>query len=103
LPGPALDSYLRNAKFIKLTRLTACDPKVLRARLNEVRTQGWSCVRGEIEESITGVAVPLIHPNGQTIAAVQVHLASERATPQVVKKTIVPELQRAAQTISKML
>jgi DNA-binding IclR family transcriptional regulator len=82
LPPPALDKYIREAS--NFVPLTLDDPENLLSRLNEVRKQGWSSVRREVEESIIGVSVPLCHPPSQIIAAIQgehgdrTHIAERR-------------------------
>ncbi|HEY4616403.1 MAG TPA: IclR family transcriptional regulator [Citricoccus sp.] len=71
----------------------------LRARLAEVRRQGWASVDGQIDSEATGVAVPVLSPQGQTIAALGV----------VVPRTsefrpgLAPMLLAAARGISRAL
>jgi len=103
LPAADLEKYLSESKLIKLTRFTIDDPAILRKALEKVQQQGWCCVHGEIEESISAVAVPLINSAGNTIAALQAHLSTERATARLIKMTILPTLQEAAHTISTMI
>jgi IclR family pca regulon transcriptional regulator len=55
------------------------DPSVLRARLDEVRAQGWSYVKGEIEKGVSSVSVPLADKAGRVIAALNVSTNAERA------------------------
>jgi hypothetical protein len=99
LPGGALERYLRTTEFTRYTRRTVTDPDVLRKRLDEVRAQGWCAVHDEIEEGLCGVAVPLIDSSGKKLGAINVCLSSNRATPQMVSKTIVPLLRQAAKSI----
>ena len=103
LPAVDLEKYLSVVKLLKLTRFTIDDPALLRSTLEQVRQQGWCCVQGEIEESTSAIAVPLINLAGNTIAALQVHLSTERATARLLKKIILPTLQEAAHTISGMI
>jgi DNA-binding IclR family transcriptional regulator len=71
----------------------------LRARLAEVRRQGWASVDGQIDSEATGVAVPVLSPEGQMIAALGV----------VVPRTsefrpgLAPMLLAAARGISRAL
>lgn len=102
LPAEALEKYLLETTRIPFTRFTVTDPEALRGRLDEAHRQGWNCVRGEIEESITGLAVPVVDANGNTIAALEVQLSTERATPQL-RNAILPLLLEASETISAML
>jgi IclR family transcriptional regulator, pca regulon regulatory protein len=103
LPAEALAKYLSETTLRPFTRFTVTDPEALRGRLDEALRQGWSCVRGEIEESITALAVPLVDGSGSTIAALEVQLSTERATPQLVSNSIVPSLLDASHTISGIL
>ncbi len=100
LPLPALEDYFRTAPLRRFTKFTVTDPAVLRARLADVRAQGWAYVKGEIEEGVSGVSVPLADRTGRVIAALNVSTNAERASMQEVRRTIVPALQAAAIKIS---
>jgi IclR family transcriptional regulator, pca regulon regulatory protein len=103
LPSHELDQYLRRTKFMRFTRYTITDPDALRKKLERVRKQGWCHVRDEMADSVSGVAVPLLDPSGQTIAALNVSTNDSRSPPEKVKTTIVPLLQEAAATIRREL
>ena len=100
LPPDELDAWLAGARFVRLTPHTVADPDTLRARIAEARLRGWCHARGEVEESLSCVAVPLVDRAGRTLAALHVGLASSRATDEVVEGVIVPALGRAAAAIS---
>jgi IclR family pca regulon transcriptional regulator len=103
LPPVMLERYFRHATFTRFTKSTIVNPTLLRAKLQEVREQGWCHVRDEIEDGIGGVSVPLIDPAGQTVAALNVSTNTERTTVRMVKTTIVPLLKEAAETVRKEL
>ncbi len=103
LPLADLERYFSETKLIKLTQFTIDDPAVLRKTIDAVRQEGWCCVQREIDEGISAVAVPLSNSAGNTIAALQVQVSSERATARLMKEIILPTLQEAAQTISRMV
>jgi IclR family pca regulon transcriptional regulator len=103
LPSATLDKYLSETKLTKFTQFTIDDAAILRSAIAEVRQQGWCCAQGEIEESVSAYAVPLINSVGHTIAALQMHLSTERATVRLVKTVILPTLKEAAHTISTMI
>jgi IclR family pca regulon transcriptional regulator len=103
LPPHRLSAYLRQATFKRYTPLTVDDPEVLRQRLDEARAQGWCYVHGEIDEGVSGVAVPLVDREGVTRAALSIGANPDRATPQGVRETIVPVLQDAARQIGALL
>lgn len=101
LPPLALERYLRRVKFTRFTKFTVVDPAVLRERLQEVRSQGWSYVRDEMEIGFSGVAVPLLDPAGRTIAALNVN--SNHTPARIAKGTAVPLLQQAGAAIQREL
>ena len=68
---------LRQAQFRTYTRFTVDSPSELRRRLDEARGQGWSCARGEIDEAITGISVPLMSLDGRTLAAMRTSRRSQ--------------------------
>jgi IclR family transcriptional regulator, pca regulon regulatory protein len=103
LPRSKLERYLSQAKLTKFTRHTVVDPEVLRKRVEVVRAQGYCQVSDEMEVGITGIAVPLIDPAGQTVAALGVSTNSDRTSAQTVKSTIVPLLREAAESIRREL
>lgn len=71
----------------------------LRSRLAEVRQQGYAAVDGQIDSEATGVAVPVLSPEGQAIAAlgVVVPVSSE------FRPGLAPMLLAAARGISRAL
>jgi IclR family transcriptional regulator, pca regulon regulatory protein len=103
LPPAALDRYFRHAKFTRFTKFTIVDQAVLRAKLQEVRDQGWCHVHDEIENGVGGVSVPLIGVGGQTISALNVSANSERTSIRMVKTRIVPLLKEASAALTREL
>lgn len=103
LPEPELERYLAVAKFPALTPFTITGRDALRHRLDEVRRQGWICVRGEIDERFACVALPVVDRSGATLAAVNVGMPITRADDEFIRKTVVPGLQDAAGAISAAL
>lgn len=93
-PGPAGGTLRGSARGV-----VNPTEQELRARLAEVRRQGWASVDGQIDSEATGVAVPVLSPQGQTIAALGV----------VVPRTsefrpgLAPMLLAAARGISRAL
>jgi IclR family pca regulon transcriptional regulator len=99
LPTYELERYLRQAEFRKYTPATVADPQVLCDCLQTVRSQGWCHLHGEMDEAVSGVAVPLRDAAGQTVAAISIGTNSARATPAFVRSRVVPTLQAAASRI----
>ena len=103
LPPVQITRYLRRATFTKFTKFTEVDPVVLRKRLEEVREQGWCYVREEMEEGVSGVAVPLIDAAGRTVGAITVGTSPDRTSIRTVKTILVPQLREAAAAIKREL
>ena len=103
LPRAALERYFAQVKFVQFTKFTVVDPAALRARLEQVRKQGWWHVHDELEGGVAGVAVPLLDPAGHTVAALNVSINSDRTRAREVKSTIVPLLLKAATSIRNEL
>lgn len=103
LPPIPLGSYLRQVKFQQFTPRTIADRESLLDRLQQVRTQGWCLVLDGIEEGTSAVAVPLRDRDGKALAALMVGLITDRATPDYVEGTVLPELRATAATLTSML
>jgi len=103
LPSVELAGYLRQATFEAYTASTISSRDELCGRLEQIRAQGWALSRGEIDESNSGVSVPLVDREGKTLAALNVSIHSDRATPEMVEARIVPMLKQAAASIAAKL
>jgi IclR family pca regulon transcriptional regulator len=101
-PPERVEAYIRHAQFTKFTQFTVDTPGELRRRLEEARAQGWCCARGEVDEAITGISVPLIGIERRTLAALHVSISTERAS-ELIERTIVPTLRDAAMAIVQSL
>jgi len=98
-----LNAYFRAAQLRKLTRHTLVDERQLRARIKEAGTRGWACVRGEVEELVVGVAVPVLDGSGRGIAALNISTNEERAPNSIVQDVLVPRLKSAARQLERSL
>ncbi|NKQ52750.1 IclR family transcriptional regulator [Amycolatopsis sp. K13G38] len=77
------------------TRHTMTDAKVLRARLADIRKEGYTICPGYIDERATGIAVPVRH-GGDVIAALGVVVPNDSSA-----RTVIPALRAAALGISR--
>ncbi len=98
-----LEAYLRQAQFNTYTRFTVKSAADLRNRLEEAREQEWSCARGEMDESIAGISLPLVILDRRTVAAINVSMNSERASASMVESTVVPTSREAAASVLQRL
>ncbi|MDA0179671.1 IclR family transcriptional regulator [Solirubrobacter phytolaccae] len=103
LPPADLDAYLERADLRALTARTITDAAALRAELDRIRTQGWALVDQELEEGLRSVAVPVRGREGGVVAAVNVSAHASRATPEAVRKTLLPPLLATAARIESDL
>jgi IclR family acetate operon transcriptional repressor len=72
-----VDRYLREP-LEALTPSTLTEPAALRARIREVRADGYSWVKEEFAQGISSVAAPIGDASGEVIAAIHVHGPSYR-------------------------
>lgn len=102
LPDIRLDDYMLRTTFRRYTKYTIADPRTLRARVDEIRRQGWAYVNGEIEEGVSGVSVPIRDQAGTLLGALNLSTNSERTSSQEVRGLIVPRLLLASAAISAL-
>jgi DNA-binding IclR family transcriptional regulator len=67
-----VDRYLSHS-LERSTDATVVDPAAIRARLDQIRTQGWIWFHQEFDENLCSVAAPVVLADGSTAAAVHVH------------------------------
>lgn len=99
LPDDDLDTFIMEGELVALTPNTIVEPGKLRAHLDDVRRAGFAMDDREIRPDMCCLAVPILHPQGRTIAAIS---ASERAddmTPERIEAVRIA-LQAAAQDIA---
>jgi len=96
LSDAELDAYLAGATFKRLTRATIVAAAPLRREVLRAREQGYAWVAGELDESICGLAVPVRDRDGQTVAAMNVSLATGEFTEAEAVAQFLGELRVAA-------
>ena len=72
MTDPALERHL-SGPLEAFTSRTITNADALRARLRDVRRDGFAWVRDEFAEGITSVAAPIADADGEVVAAVHVH------------------------------
>lgn len=103
LDDAALDAYLAEVRFERLTSHTLTSADALRAEVAEVRARGWALVDQELEEGLRSVAAPIRDRAGRVVAAVNVSTHASRTTLEQVRTTMVPPLLEACERIEKDL
>jgi DNA-binding IclR family transcriptional regulator len=75
-PG-AIERYLEGP-LERFTDRTPADPDAVRARIREIRRQGYAWAIEEFDPGISSVAAPIADSSGEVIAAVHIHGPSYR-------------------------
>ena len=97
-----LNAYLSAGPFPALTGNTITDPDALADEIARVRKCGFSIDRGEIEETLHCVAVPITDRHGGIIAGLSVSAYSRDLVEKDLKNRLT-DLQQAAREIRKRL
>jgi IclR family transcriptional regulator, pca regulon regulatory protein len=103
LPDHELNVWLAHAKFERLTPHTIVDAQQLRARLIEVRRQGWCLIQQELEFDLISLAVPLANARGRVVAALNTNTQLSRRGLDVVITDFLPALLGVAQELRPLL
>jgi DNA-binding IclR family transcriptional regulator len=93
---------LAAAPLRRFTSRTITDEERLRARLREIRANGYAISRGELDEDILGIAAPVRQPDGSAAAAVSVAALRFRV-PDADVPRITEAVRAAADRISERL
>jgi IclR family pca regulon transcriptional regulator len=103
LPARQLDFYFARTTIERYTASTVVDEKALRRIIAQSGKQGYSIVNGEMDETITGISVPVRNPSGQSIAALNISTAQARVSQDEIRNRILPRLLNAATQIQRSL
>lgn len=100
LSDDEVSEYLAKTELLALTPHTITDPSELRARLHEVRAQGYALVDQELEEGVRSIAAPITNSRGDVIAAMNISCHASRVTVSRMKSEFRPRLIATAEEIS---
>lgn len=100
LPADERAEYLKNLEMDKLTPHTVTDPKELAAELDQVASQGYCIVNQELELGLRSLAAPVVNPQGEVVAAVNVSTQTAVHTLEDVRANILPAVRATAEAIS---
>jgi IclR family pca regulon transcriptional regulator len=103
LPDNDIDSYLRNARLIRLTARTETDPVRLRSVLAGVRVRGWEMVDQELEEGVRSFSAPVRESSGRVIAALGMSVSAATVSIAEIHHEYLPAVVKAADAISNRL
>lgn len=102
-PDDALHRYLDRAKLDRYTPNTVTSKVKLREEIESARIDGFSIVDQELEIGLGSISVPIRDGQGQVLAALNIGCPSARMTPEEMRRTLLPELLAAAQTVTRGL
>lgn len=98
-----INTLFANYDFIKHTANSAGSLEELQDKLAEVRRQGYSIDREEMENGVRCAAAPIFNHEGNLVAAVSLSGPSNRLSYHFLTEKVVPELLQVTQNISKLL
>ena len=102
LPPSMLDAFLVRP-LERFTPRTTTDPSSLRARLHQVRADGFAWVHEEFAEGINSVAAPVADESGAIVAAIHVHGPAYRFPGGGDERAIGQRVLAAAGAISRRM
>lgn len=97
-----IDSIIRRAGLKRYTRHTITDPDKLKAKLAEIKHQGYGLDSEEMEEGVRCVAAPVFGPDGGAMAAISISGPASRLDETRLEE-LIPDIIRIATTFSKSL
>ncbi|HET9077981.1 MAG TPA: IclR family transcriptional regulator C-terminal domain-containing protein [Acidimicrobiales bacterium] len=99
LPAAELDAYLERVDLQPLTRRTIVARPALGDELRAVAGQGYALVDQELEDGLRSVAVPIRDSAGRVVAALNMSTHASRATPEQLRRRVLPRLSETARRI----
>jgi IclR family pca regulon transcriptional regulator len=103
LPPDALAEFLARADLRPLTQTTISDPEALTHEIARVRDRGWAMVDQELEAGLRSIAAPIRDTRGAVVAAVNLSAHASRTTLEMMRRELLPQLQRTAAAIERDL
>lgn len=99
---PDVAEVVNAVDLVAYTKHTRTDRHDLMSELENIRTQGWAMVDGELEDGLRSIAVPLRGRTGVT-AAMNVSTSAARGTADEARAALLPALKAAAILIDEEL
>lgn len=102
-PEPAREEFLKNLEPEKVTTLTVTDKATLRARWKAIHDEGYALIDQEAEIGYRALAVPVFRHDGRPVAALNVGMRIEQATPEQMKQQYLPCLREVTDSLRTQL
>ena len=93
------DRFMKESKLEKLTERTLTSRETLRARLAEIREQGYAVVSEELEVGVRSIAVAISGRPANARLAINISAQAGRIGTEEMVATFLPHLKRAAAQI----
>ncbi|HEY2717201.1 MAG TPA: IclR family transcriptional regulator [Solirubrobacterales bacterium] len=101
MPREAALELLKQGDRGALTKATLTSIKDISAELDLTRERGYSLASGEVELGVAAVAAPVLGPNGEAIAAINVVVPTVHLDDRGGFDRVIPDLLEAAREISR--
>jgi len=102
-PVAEVRHLLSSARLHKFTPSTLTGVDALMRRLAEIRDNGFSVTRAELDPDVLGIAAPIRDESGQVVAAVSVAALASRVGPKAEPRVIKEVLSTAAQISDRLI
>lgn len=103
LPAEERRTFLRRLKPQAFTDFTVTDKRHLAALLEEVRAEGYALADQEVQLGFRSLAVPLRRHDGTVVAALNVGLHQEQASPELLRIHFLHRLRAEAEALRDLL
>ncbi|MFB0835888.1 IclR family transcriptional regulator domain-containing protein [Arthrobacter halodurans] len=100
LPEEARERFYRQTVVTSYTSSTVGTLEQLRAEIDKVRGQGWCLVSKELDDGLSGLAVP-VRRGDEVIAALNISVQAGRLGSVSIEHDLVPALQETARRIAE--
>ncbi len=95
-----VQTVLHSARLQKFTPTTITDVNALTVRLEQIRSDGYSVTRSELDDDVLGIAAPIRDGRDRVIAAISVAAVASRVTSQLEAR-ILEAVRDAARRITE--
>lgn len=103
IPEERAIEILQQSDRKPLTKNTLTSMKDLRAELERGRERGYCTATGEVELGVSSVGAPVLGPNGEALAAINVVVPTVQLDEQGGFERVVPDLLAAAREVSRRI
>lgn len=103
LPPKDFSTFLRRARFERLTPRTIIDKTQFTRMIERVRTDGYSVVDGELEIGLRSIAVPVLSRSGRLVASMNSGVHAARITKQRLITDFLPVLRKQSSLLGSLL